>query len=176
MTVIPGVNFKLWGHFTIAIVTSIWVFLLNKLMSISSGNFFSYKCELPKNFHIYLYDVFDISLLTFFRWLGWYHWARFYVVIKIIHGFWIKVSYKKIKSPGIQSSFSYYLNFLLRKIKHVRKEIVLQSFKTHITLLSFHWNCFIILRPKQTGIPVSIYSVHLKEYFSNCKASLFRQC
>lgn len=62
------------------------------------------------------------------------------------------------------------------KIKHVRKEIVFQGFKTHITLL-FPLKLFYHSekRPKQTGIPVSIYSVYPKEYFSNCKASLFRQ-
>lgn len=48
------------------------------------------------------YSIHAMALLTFFRWLRWNNWARFYVVIKIIHGFWIKVSYKeKKKTTGI---------------------------------------------------------------------------
>lgn len=142
-------------------------------MNISNGDCFSYKCELPKTFHIYLY-VCDILLLTFLSWLGWYHWARLYVIIKIIHGFRVKVSYKKNNITRHLELFFLLLEFFVMEIKLVRRETLLQGFKTHyIILFTSHWNDFIIVRKDPSKLTHRcLSSVHLKEYFSYCKASL----
>lgn len=127
-------------------------------MNISNRNFFSYKCELPKNFQIYFYDVCDISLLTFFRWLGWYHWARFYVVIKIIHGFRIKVSYKKNKITRYLGLSPLLFEIFVKENmggKTCKKRNCFARFqKTHYIILpSSLWNWFIVVRKDPSKLP-----------------------
>lgn len=125
-------------------------FFYAEQVNISNGNFFSYRGELSKNSDIY---VSGISLLTFFRWLGWYDWARFYVVVKVIHGFWIKVSYKENKITMHLRLFLLFDFFGTEyiEIKYLKRETVFQGVR--IPILSLKMFFFITMRKDARKLP-----------------------
>lgn len=109
LTLLLGFSKKLnFGDcFTIVTLILLTFYEDHTLVNSSNRNSFRNLCN--------LYSILLWPLLTFFRWLRWYSGARFYVVIKIIHGFWIKVSYKEKRKPQVFRGFLLLFDLLKRK-------------------------------------------------------------